>query len=85
MSVLLLLVLIIRVPAPSPPVLPVLCGQLALIKLAAGPSLITGAGIHRPVLSSQQTVPFGAYTASLQKFCNVFSSGGTCTDEGKSK
>ena len=82
---LLLLVLIIPIPAPSSPVPPVLCGQVALIELTAGPSLITGAGIHTPVLSSQQTVAFGAYTASLQKFCSVLRSSGTGTDEGSSE
>ena len=58
-----------------------ICGQLALTKVAAGPSRITGAGIHRPVLSSQQTVAFGAYTASLQKSCEVLRPGGTGTDK----
>lgn len=75
-------------PAPTipvPPVPPMPDGQVALTVLAAGPSLITGAGTHMPVLSSQQTVAFGAYTASLQKSCNVSRSGGTGTDEGISE
>ena len=78
----LLQVFITPLPAPTPPVPPVFCGQLALTKFAAGPSLITGAGTQSPVLSSQQTVAFGAYTASLQKSCRVLRSGGTGTDVG---
>lgn len=57
---LLFLVLMTPLPAPTPPVPPVVRGQLALIELVPGPSLITGAGTHRPVLSSQQTVKLGA-------------------------
>lgn len=72
-------------PPPTPPVPPVLCGQLAPTELADDPSLMTGADTHRPVLSSQQTVALGAYTASLQKSCKVLISGGTGTDEGISK
>ena len=76
-----LLVLIVPLPAPSPPVPPVFCGQSGLIELAADPSRITGAGTHRPVLPSQQTVAFGAYTAALQKFCEVSILGDTATEE----
>jgi len=73
-------------PAPTPPdPIPVLIGHAGFAVLAVAPSLTTGAGIHNPELTSQQTVLLGALTAPSQLSPRVSRAGGITTFVGSMK